>query len=714
MNLLSLDNVLNKESSVPFIRQIEGAECGLVCLAMIASYHGKSLSIPELRKTYSITNKGLTLSNLIDIAHDMEFQTRAYKVDLEGLLDITLPAVIHWDLCHYVVLTKVNEDSIVICDPSDGYKKISMADASKRYSGIVLECEKDSEFRQVDDQRKFGLKDIWRNVTGLNKNLSLLLSLTVIVQSIFLFSPFYIQLVIDHGIAAGDMGSITSLLFIFVAANFLLFFAKTLRSNLIIKAGSLFNFQLSNNTLAHLMKLPLSYFEKRSVGDVASRVESIEPIKKLVTEGIVESLIDSTVALAVLIIMFLYSPLLAIISLSFFLIFVCYKSCTFNRFKEAKERLIAAGAAEHSTFLETVKGMLSVKLFSKERDRHAKWVNQNAKVINSEIAVSKYEASYLNINTLLLGLENIIIVYFAASFVLNATFSLGQLFAFISYKVIFLEKASNLSEKYTEYRLLDLHFDRLSDIFFQTPEFNVENQSKLSADITPCIELKNGTFKYGYGDLDVLTNANLKIAEGNTTCIVGSSGAGKTTLMKVILGLLPLNAGTLSVGGEPLTQNKIKSFRQLTSSVMQEDQLFAGTIAENIACFSSEVDMLKVQRCCQIACIENEINKMPMQYETFIGDMGSSLSSGQKQRIFLARALYKEPKFLFIDEGTSNLDVNTELAINTNLRKLNITTLIIAHRTETIEASDAVYQLNSGQLECLREQRLVTNLAVNS
>ena len=374
--------------------------------------------------------------------------------------------------------------------------------------------------------------------------------------------------------------------------------------------------------------------------------------------------------------------------------------------KYLTEERIVADANEHSHFMESVRAIQTLKLFEKESEREAQWQNKFAESLNKHIKIRSWEFSFDGVNRILFGLENILVIYFAAVAVTESLLTVGMLFAFISYKSRFTGSMDNLILKAIEFRMLDIHFDRLADVVFH-PKDNLVEKSLTSTkaknqQLCGQLEIKDLGFSYNAGQEKLLKNISLEISAGDVIAITGQSGCGKTTLMKCMMGLLNKGHGSILFDDTPLEE--ITDFRKQIAAVMQDDQLLSGSILDNIGCFESKIDQERVFEAARMANVFDDIAKMPMQFNTFVGEMGISLSGGQKQRILLARALYKQPRILFMDEATCHLDTQNESHINSILASLKITRILIAHRPETIRHANRVFQLADGELNDITQQ----------
>ena len=680
-------------ASLPIILQSEAAECGLASLAMVAAYYGCQSDLVSLRRRFNISLEGATLHDIMQFAEKLELSSRPLRIELEDLEALQTPCILHWDMNHFVVLKKANEKRIVIHDPASGEKTLTLEEASDHFTGVVLELTPTKSFKKQDIKATLRFSDFWSRISGLKQSLILIFTLSILLQVFTLATPYYIQLVIDDVILTSDTSLLTVLAVGFLLVMVFEIATNALRSFTLLHFGNQMNIQLGANLFHHLVRLPLSYFEKRHMGDVVSRFGSLQEVKRLLTTGVIEAVIDGLMAIITLAMIFFYSSTLSAVVLVAVFAYAGARIAMYKPFRTISEQEIMASAEENSNFMETVRGIQTIKLFGSEVKREGQWQNRYANAINQNIRLGNYQIGYDVINRALFGIENIVVVYLAAHLVIEGGFSTGMLFAFMSYKRQFMDKTANLIEKFIEFKMLGLHFDRIADIALTEKE-NLQPEQVKPHKIEGSIEVRNLCFSYSDGTPNVLNNLNLFIKIGESVAITGPSGCGKSTLLKLMLGLIKAKSGEILIDGVTLDKMGALQYRQQIAAVMQNDELLSGTVTDNISFFDAQLDMERVLYSAELAAIHNDINKMPMGYDSLIGDMGSSLSGGQKQRIILARALYKQPKILFMDEATSHLDTTLEKDINAAVSKLDITRVIIAHRKETIASADREIKLH--------------------
>ena len=682
---------------VPVILQTEATECGLACLAMVAGYHGYETDLASLRRRFPISMKGANLQQLIGIGQQIKLGSRPLRGEIEDLLQVKLPAVLHWDLNHFVVLTKISGNRYTLHDPGRGEVVLGRDDLAKHFTGVVLELTPTQDFEPKVEKQRISLWSFWRNAQGLGGAMTQILLLALVLEIFAIVAPLFQQLVIDNAVVAADRDLLVVLAVGFALLLVVQAAVNTARSWAILYLGTTLNVQLVRNLFRHLLRLPMDYFEKRHLGDINSRFGSLDIIQRTMTTSFLSALIDGVLVIATLVLMFVYSPMLSVITIIAVVLYGLLRALIYRPLRAASEETLVRGAKQQSNFLETVRGVQSIKLFSREGQRQSLYENLLIDRVNADIKTQRIAIGFQSANLLFFGIENIIVIYFGARLVLDGGFSIGMLFAFISYKVQFTQRAAGLIDKWIELRMLNLHAERIADIALtpreQTGIASTMGNAAVAADAR--IEIRNLTFRYSAQDKPVIENLSMEINPGEIVAIVGPSGCGKTTLVKIMLGLLKPEQGEVLIGGQNIHRIDPQQYRNLLGTVMQDDTLFAGSIMDNVTFFDSVADQQRAMAAAALSAIHEDIARMPMQYNTLIGDMGSTLSGGQRQRVILARALYKQPKVLLLDEATSHVDVTQEKAINHMLKKLKMTIVMIAHRPETIAMATRVVELSN-------------------
>jgi ATP-binding cassette subfamily B protein RaxB len=679
---------------LPVIRQTEAAECGLACLAMISSYHGRRIDLNTLRRRYPVSLKGVTLRAVIQVASQMQLAGRPLRYELDNINELQLPAIVHWDMNHFVVLKSATRRGIVVHDPASGERSFPVVEASKHLTGVALELAPTEAFIPKDERARLPFSTFWSQLRGTTHALAQVLMLSFVLEAFVIASPFYLQLSVDEVVAKGDADLMTVLALGFALLTAIKVASTTIRSSIILIVQNALHFQIGARLFHHLIHLPIAYFEKRHIGDIISRFTSIEPIRAALAEGVITAAIDGVMAIATLAMIFVYSPQLAAVVLVTFAIYAAVRLGLYRLLRERNLAVIDAKAYENSMFIETLRAIQSLKIFNRETDRESQWLNRYADVVTANVRLGRIKITFTGVNEALFGLENIVTIYLAVRLALGHHLTIGMIFAFMSYKQHFIEKAVQLIEKALDFRILELHLERLADIALSPLERGHDRPLAYTPRVQGRIELRRVSFQYAETDPLVLEDISFIIEPGEFITIMGPSGGGKTTLVKVMLGLLEPTSGEVLIDGVPLSTFGPRAYREHVAAVMQEDQLLSGSIADNICFFDPSFDEDRMIKCARLAGIHEEIMAMAMTYNSLIGDMGSSLSGGQKQRVILARALYREPSILFLDEGTAHLDTDNEKRINESLKNLQMTRINVAHRPETSSGADRILRIS--------------------
>ena len=667
---------------VPLVLQTEAAECGLACLAMVAGYHGAVTDLQSLRREHAVSLRGSTLKSLIDVADTMRLAARPLRVELSALTQLRLPAIVHYDFNHFVVLTAVRRDRVELNDPARGARTLSLDEFSKHFTGVALELTPTPAFVRERRVERFSIVSVFAQARGLRAALARLVALALAFEVFALAMPWLTQLTVDEVLVSSDRDLMTVLALGFALLVLIQTAIGALRGWLLLHLTNTLSLQVLTQLFSHLLRLPLGFFEKRHVGDLLSRFASMDAIQRTLTGSSLEVLIDGVLAIGMFIVMGIYSLRLTFVVL---LVAACYallRWALFRPLRDAVHEQLIFTAQQQTQFIESLRGIQTIKLYMGESDRLARWQNAVVDTLNASIRAQTLALTYRMASFALFGLENVLIFWLGAREVMDGGFSIGMLLAFVAYKLVFTSRLANLIDKFTEFKLLDLHGERVADVALASVERRGEAAAPDLARATWVIE--NLGFRYGPHDPFIFRNVSFTIEPGESVALTGRSGVGKTTLAKVVLGLLPATEGRVLIDGLDIRDIDPATLRAQIGAVMQEDYVFAGTISDNVSLFDAEVDAARVNEALVTAALAEEVARMPMGVETLVSNAGSALSGGQRQRLLLARALYRRPRFLLLDEATSALDDEREQAVNQAVRDLGTTTLIIAHRASTV------------------------------
>ena len=675
--------------------QTEAAECGLACLAMVATAHGHECDLRSLRQRFSTSSRGVTLGRLIADARTLGFTTRALRLEPNELRQLQLPCILHVDMNHFVVLNTCTRSAFEILDPALGIRKCTAKEISARFTGVALELTPDVEFKKQKKQyRDLSISRLLGTTRALPSSLAKVFFLAAAIEVFALVAPFLSQWAIDDALVGGDSDLLSTIIAALLLVGLLQSATEAVREYASLHLNATLNLQWFTRVCSRLLHLPLSYFEKRPLGGITARVDTLGVIQSTVSNGLIEGMIDGMMAVGTLIMMILYSTKLAAISVAALAVYVLLRLALFKAMRSSSESQFVFGAKLQTYLIESIQGIQTLKLFGKEGVRVGALANKSVQQKNAALRIARYALLFRTSNSLLFRLETAVVLGMAGAAVIEKSFTIGMFIAFTSFREQFARRVSGLVDKAFDFRMLGVQTERLADIMLEKPERFSRRYDVPASDNIFSSELRVHRLSYSYAEglPSVLKGVEFSVSEGEHVCIVGPSGCGKTTLLKVMTGLLVPTSGDITLGNIPI-KNLGKAYRQLCATVTQDDVLFAGSIAENIAFFDEFPDHTFLKCCAEMACIDEEIRQMPMGYDTLIGDMGSALSGGQKQRILLARAFYKRPKILFLDEATSHLDAAKERQILETLSRLRITRIVIAHRRETIEAADRIIEL---------------------
>jgi ATP-binding cassette subfamily B protein RaxB len=679
--------------TLPVILQREAAECGLACLAMVLNYHGRKTSLFDLR-TESIS-RGINLKDLMRACERHQLNTRAIRISLDELPLLKMPTILHWGLDHFVVLKKVVRGQYHVHDPASGLHIYDRQQISSLFTGVALELTPSADFQPEKSNPQFNWRSMFGQLSNIRSAVAKIIILAITLELLLLLTPFYMQSVVDFVLLEHD----TDLLMV-LALGFMFLVAMQAAASLarswtaevfIWKLGFIWEQRL----LQKLLRLPTRFFELRSLGEIFSYFHSIRHIKTIIGGSFINAIMDGLMSLIVLLVMFNYSPTLLLVSLLFLLIYTLLRLALYRKTARAVNNTYISQARQHSHAIESIRGIQTLKLFATEQDRLNTWESLQTDHINDNLKLSWLQTNFRISNTFLSGAERVLVIYLGAQLVMESRFTLGMLMAYLAYRDLLVNRANLLIDRILDFKLLRVHAERLVDVTNSAAE---DNRGRRLDQPIESIELNKLSFRYASNEPPAVAELTMQFDRSQSVAIVGPSGCGKTTLMKLMTGLLEPDSGEVLINGLNLQQLDLTDYRNRLGVVMQDDALFAGSIAQNITMFTTEVDPERISQAARQAQVFDEIMAMPMGFDTLVGDMGSSFSGGQKQRILLARALYKQPDFLLLDEATSHLDPANESKINQLIKQLDIPCITIAHRRETIASADLVWVMNQGQL----------------
>lgn len=693
--------------------QYDSMDCGPACLSMIARYYGKIISLHSLREKSLINRQGVSLLGLSDAAESIGFRTTAVRIGFDDLKKIQLPCIIHWDQNHFVVLDKIKSkkgiDYIYVCDPASGLVIYTKQEFEQGWissvndninTGIALILQPTIDLFNYEEEKKerkdFGfIISYLKSYRVLIKQLFYGLLAGSLIQTIL---PFLTQSIVDQGISNNDLSFITLILiaqlFLIISSSCAVF----LRGWIILHLGTRINVSLISDFLSKLMKLPMGYFDSKQTGDLLQRINDHERIEDFLTNSGLNTAFSMLNIIFFGIILLIYNKIIFAIFIIGSLLYIFWIKIFMKQRKDLDFKFFSKQSKNQGKLVELITGMQEVKLHGCETSKRWEWENIQASIFKIRIkglAIRQYQDSGA---VLINQSKNILITALSAGAVLKGEMTLGMM---LSVQFIIGQLNAPVEQLVSFFRSLQdakLSLNRLSEIHNQKGEDEKEDLIIVN-DIGREIKVENLNFSYdGYNQ--ILDNINLEIPKGKITAIVGMSGSGKTTIIKLLLGYYNNYKGRIIINNENFNRFNMKSWRSICGTVMQEGMLFSDTIASNIAPGEEVIDRKKLQEAARIANIHEFILSLPLAYNTKIGQEGISISQGQKQRILIARAVYKNPDIIFLDEATNALDSNNEKEIMERLDTFfcGRTVIVVAHRLSTVRKADQIIVIDKGRI----------------
>jgi len=712
----ALDDQFPQSSAVSFrrlirarsfgtVEQAETSDCGIACVAMIAAYYDHNISLTTLRSRFDVGGRGVDAKGILEIASSIGLVARALQLDLDEIRFLRLPCILHWNLDHFVVLERVTKRGFKIRDPSIGARTIIKSDFSKSFTGIAIELNTGPNFTRRKPPAPINLRSLAGSIRGLRTSGLYVFLASLVIEVLALSTPLFFQFVADQVVPDHDVNLLTILGVTFILISIFSAIASTVRSYLLNWLGSNLGFGWTTNSYRKMLSLTYSFFQARTPGDILVKFSSIEQMQKTLTTKALAALFDGVASIITVIILLIYSTKLLLVSILFVVTYAGLRVGFYTAFREANLKLILARTKQENLFVESLRAISTIKTNNQEASQASRYANATALVTNGNYIVENMQSGFSGFQALILGLQRTAVLWIGTEMCLQGYVSVGLLAAFASYTNQLSTRIGNLVDFRVDLFMFRMQSERLADIVL-APSERSSNLGELNLSEDSSLRFKNASFRYSARDPWILRNTTLRVASGECVAIVGPSGCGKSTVAGLIIGLLDLTDGNIVIGGTDITRIGKKALRSRIGSVLQTDTLLDGSVYENITFFEPGFQREAVEKAAKLACIYDEICCFPMGFNTPIVNGGAGLSSGQQQRILIARALYRSPDILIMDEATSNLDVDLERSISECIEHLKMTRIIIAHRPETIARCDRVIGIeNAGFKNLIKRAR---------
>jgi ATP-binding cassette subfamily B protein RaxB len=683
---------------VPFVGASELNECGLACLAAISAYFEGEPGLAEIRQLAVPSGRGETLLELRNLAERIGLGARGVKVGVNALAQLAMPAILHWDMNHFVVLERVTKTGIVIMDPAAGRLAVPWSAVDTSFTGVALETRVSPSWRKARGPgRKVSLLDFLAPLSQWRNDIALVVALSILMEVLVLLAPLQMQLSIDSALQGSDGRLVWVLAIGFTLVVLLQAAISVVRAWTLAVFGARVGYELKDRFVRALHRKSARFFLKHHSADILSRSRSVDTIQSLVTAQLLQALLDGAMSVAIVVVMLLAVPSMAAVVIVFAAINLLATAGLRRAAIDVSRRGLRVAAQADAYFLENARAARAIRLFGKELVRSNVWRNKFVDLTNLGLADGRLTMFSAQTSQLTNGLGNVALIALGTWLVLGNQITLGTMMMFFLFRAFLVERLNRAVLYAMELRRVRTNAERIEEVMADEAGVDEAAQERpfVVADGAGVrIEVKDVWFRYGNDTPWVLQGASLVVEPGESVAITGPSGSGKTTLLHLMIGLLEPNRGEVLVNGREVKTIASADLARAIGVVMQDDILFQGTVADNVSFFDTPIDMARVARAARQANVAAEIEAMPMQYHSMLAEAAADISGGQKQRLFIARALYHAPRVLFLDEATSHLDTASEALVSRAVEAMDITRVLVAHRKETIAIADRVVAID--------------------
>lgn len=686
-----------KRRRVPEMRQMSAVECGAACLAMILNYYGRATSISKVQERCGVGRDGLSALAIVKAARQYGLRVRAVSLKHNDFRFVTLPAIVHWEFNHFVIVERWSSKRVDVVDPAVGRRRLTPDEFDEGFTGVVIMLEPGTQFERRNQQQSLSLWTYMRSLLHMRGIIAQVIGTSLLLQVLGLGLPLLTEIVVDHIIPAKASNLLMLLglgmLFLILTQGAM----SLLRASLLIYLQTHIDAQMMLDFFEHLLSLPYRFFQLRLNGDLLSRVNSNTVIRDLLTSQLISTLLDGSTIIVYLVVLILQSGLITGVTVAIGAFQVGLLLITAPAIRRLTQRDLAAQGKTQGYLNEALAGIATLKAAGAEQRALNRWTNLFFDEMNISVRRSYLLTVVGIILQILHTLSPLLLLWIGAIQVINGTMPIGAMLALNTLAASFLAPLGSLAASGQNLQVARAHFERIADVVEAEPEQDPQ-QVQIPPRLTGRIEVRNVSFQYDPNTPSVLKDITVHIRPGQKVALVGRTGSGKSTLGKLLIGLVTPTKGCILFDGLPLEKLNYREVRKQFGVVLQESFLFSGSVRESVAFNNPEMDMAQIVEAAQAAAIHEDIEKMPMGYETLVSEGGSVFSGGQRQRLALARALANRPAILLLDEATSALDVATERVVEQNLNRLACAQIVIAHRLSTIRNADLILVLDQGRI----------------
>lgn len=687
------------KNSLQIVYQDETSECSLACMTMICNFYGANTSISKLRERFPIPTEGITVRNLVNTCGQLNFGVDVLKSELEGLATFKQPVLLHWDMQHFVVLKGVKNGKYIVYDPARGIRKLSAQSVSNHFTGIVVKAIPNENFKPLNDKKHVGLFDVVQDYGKYLKSILTVFILSLSLELFLLMQPFVFRQAIDE-LGPERQFDLQSSALILALVSVSLVISTYIRDKYVLNIASNVNFEITTDSFQKMLELPLDFFERRQIGQIIERYRVIDEIQNFFTSTVPTTIIDGFITLLTITLLFYLSPVVALLGCLTVLAYLAVKLYFKDKLIAGEIELMLASGSSSGHVIESLKSIFTIKTHGMESTRFNIWTNLFKSKIEADYNHTDLENRLNASKVFITSLNTAGLMITCAILYQQSIISLGLIFAILLYNSHFVFRSIQLVDKFIALLVLNKKVSRIEDILFNTAESYAYGKRPFQG-LQKELSLKDLKFQFAFSNEELLKSASISLKKGGFYVLTGRNGTGKTTFIRLLLGLHKPVAGEILYDGVPLSNFDIQSLRNKVGCVTQDEHLFHGTILENITMFHPDPDLNRVVEVCNLVGVTEKVESLAMGFNTQIGDICTPLSEGEQQKLCIARALYKSPDIIIMDEGTANLDAESEHQIASALAKLDSTKIFIAHRPAVLDYADAEIKIHQGNVDVL-------------